>query len=210
MDSKATMVDAFHSHTITDATEDQQLFWDLRTNLDTIVKENASLAERLELQQLYPLIYAIQQAKTIFVVASGRSGFAMRSTAMRLMHLGYNVYFVGETTTPAIVEGDLLIVASGSGTTSSIIKATEKSLSMGAKVVAITTNKESILAKLASHVVLIPAAEKQDHSKKISAQYAGSLFEQFLLLLLDAVFQTLWKLSAKPAEELWQKHSNFE
>ena len=207
---KEIIIDSIHNQSITNATEDQQLFWDLGTNLDTIIKENTSLAQRIDLQQLFPLIYGIQEAKTIFVAASGRSGFAMRSAAMRLMHLGLNVYFVGETITPAITAGDLLIVSSGSGTTSSIIKAAEKSLSVGAKVVALTTNTDSILAKLASHVVLVPAAEKQDHSNRISAQYAGSLFEQFLLLLLDAVFQSLWKLSAKPAEELWQKHSNLE
>ena len=207
---KEIISDSNNNQSITNATEDQQLFWNLRTNLDTIIKENTSLAEKIKLQQLFPLVYAIQEAKTIFVAASGRSGFAMRSAAMRLMHLGLNIYFVGETTTPAIKAGDLLIVASGSGTTSSIVKAAEKSLSVGAKVVALTANNESILAKLASHVVLVPAAEKQDHSKKISAQYAGSLFEQFLLLLLDAVFQSLWKLSAKPVEELWQKHANLE
>lgn len=191
-------------------TEDQQLFWDLRTNLDKIIAENTRLSEKLELKQLFPLIYHIQQAKSIFLSASGRSGFAMRSAAMRLMHLGLNVYFVSETTTPAITKGDLLIVASGSGTTSSIVKAAEKSITVGANVVAITTNADSILAKMASHVVLIPAAEKQDHSKSISSQYAGSLFEQFLLLLFDTIFQSLWKLSSKPAEELWQKHANLE
>lgn len=210
MDKNVIVEESLSPQLMIEKTEDQQLFWDLRTNLDKIITENKRLAESLELKQLFPLIYHIQQAKTIFLAASGRSGFAMRSVAMRLMHLGLNVHFVGETTTPAITKGDLLIVASGSGTTSSIVKAAEKSILVGANVVALTTNSDSILVKIANHVVLIPAAEKQDHSKAISTQYAGSLFEQFLLLLFDAVFQSLWKLSAKSAEELWQKHANLE
>jgi 6-phospho-3-hexuloisomerase len=47
--------------------------------------------------------------------------------AMRFMHLGYTV-FIGETNTPAILEGDLL-VASGSGTTSSVVSSAEKAKS---------------------------------------------------------------------------------
>jgi 6-phospho-3-hexuloisomerase len=40
--------------------------------------------------------------------------------------MGYTVFIVGETT-PAILEGDLLLVASGSGTTSSVSSAEAKS-----------------------------------------------------------------------------------
>jgi 6-phospho-3-hexuloisomerase len=44
--------------------------------------------------------------------------------AMRFMHLGI-LFIVGETNTPAILEGDLLLVASGSGTTSSVVSSAE-------------------------------------------------------------------------------------
>lgn len=210
MDLKILLDQAEQDQSVMEKIDNQQLFWDLRTNLDQILEENLSLSRQLELEQLLPYIYHIQQAKRIFITAAGRSGFAMRSTAMRFMHLGLNVYYVGDTTTPAIGEGDLLIAASGSGTTTSIVRSAEKSIASGAKLVAITTNAESALGKIASHVVVIPAAEKQDHSQKISAQYAGSLFEQFLLLLNDAVFQSLWKLSGQEAEELWKRHANLE
>ena len=195
---------------IMDTLDNQQLIWDLQMNLDQVIRENTQLSKRIDLEQLLLFIYHIQNAKRIFIIAAGRSGFAMRSAAMRLMHLGLTVYYVGDTITPAIEEGDLLIAASGSGTTSTIVKAGQKAVLVGAKVVALTTQPESELGKLASHIVFIPAAEKQDHSKKVSNQYSGSLFEQFLLLLNDAIFQSLWKLSGKPAEELWKKHSNLE
>lgn len=203
-------VEVFNDQALTDELDNQQLAWDLQINLDRIIDENTQLAKKIQLDQLIPFIYHIQQAKRIFIVAAGRSGFAMQSAAMRLMHLGLTVYYVGDTTSPAIATGDLLIAASGSGTTISIVRAAEKSKAAGAAVVGISTNAQSPLAKLCNHLVLIPAAEKEDHSKKVSAQYAGSLFEQFLLLLNDAVFQSLWKLSSQSAETLWKRHANIE
>ena len=182
----------------------------VKHQLENILKENADLASKLDFTQITTLISAINTANRIFIIAAGRSGFSMRSVAMRLMHLGLNVFFVGDTTTPAIAKGDLLIAASGSGTTSTIVRAAEKSVSAGATVVAISTNATSPLAALAKHIIVIPAAEKQDHGGELSIQYAGSLFEQFLLLLLDAVFQSLWKTQNTPAEELWKRHANME
>ncbi|WP_293785903.1 6-phospho-3-hexuloisomerase [uncultured Pedobacter sp.] len=209
MESKKP-VEVINNEVFTDKLDNQQLAWDLQMNLDSIIEENTQLARKVQLDRLIPFIYHIQQAKRIFITAAGRSGFAMQSAAMRLMHLGLTVYYVGDTTSPAIGTGDLLIAASGSGATSSIVRAVEKAIGAGANVVGITTNAESPLAKLCNHLVLVPAAEKEDHSKKVSTQYAGSLFEQFLLLLNDAVFQSLWKLSGQPAEELWKRHANLE
>lgn len=183
---------------------------DVKHQLDNILKENFGLANKINYSQIPALITEINNANRIFIIAAGRSGFSMRSIAMRLMHLGLKVFFVGDTTTPAIAKGDLLIAASGSGTTSTIVRAAEKSVGVGATVVALSTNASSPLAALAKHIIIIPAAEKQDHGSELSKQYAGSLFEQFLLLLLDAVFQSLWKIDGTPAEELWKRHANME
>ena len=183
---------------------------DVKLQLENILKENFNLASKMDYSQIPALITEINKANRIFIIAAGRSGFSMRSTAMRLMHLGLNVFFVGDTTTPAIAKGDLLLAASGSGTTSTIVRAAEKSVGAGATVVALSTNATSPLAALAKHVIIIPAAEKEDHGGNLSIQYAGSLFEQFLLLLLDAVFQSLWKIDGTPAEELWKRHANME
>ncbi len=191
-------------------TRNSGLINNLRTSLDLILDENVQLAKAIDLETLVPFITHIKQSERIFIISAGRSGFAMRSFAMRLMHLGLTVYFAGETTTPALQKGDLLITASGSGTTGSIVKAAEKAIAVGANLVALTTNTTSPLAKLAHHVVYIPAADKEDHGGEKSKQYAGSLFEQFLLLLTDAVFMTLWKMDNTPAEELWKRHANLE
>jgi 6-phospho-3-hexuloisomerase len=182
----------------------------IKNNLKEIISEHTNLADHMDYTNLGELIKSIKEANSIFLIASGRSGYAMRSVAMRLMHLGLKAFYVGDTTTPAIKAGDLLWTASGSGTTSTIVKAAEKAKQVGARVIAMTTNAASLLAGIADVPILIPAAEKEDHHGAKSKQYAGSLFEQALLLLGDAIFMELWKIDGTPAEELWKRHSNME
>ncbi len=153
---------------------------------------------------------ALDRAERVFVLGSGRSGLALRMIAMRLMHLGLRVHVVGEVTTPAIASGDLLLTASGSGTTSSILRAAETARSVGARVAALTTDAESPLAEAADTVVLLPAATKLDRSGTASAQYAGGLFEQLVVLTGDALFDALWRRSGRSADDLWPSHSNLE
>ncbi|KQS18043.1 6-phospho-3-hexuloisomerase [Frigoribacterium sp. Leaf186] len=152
----------------------------------------------------------VDDAERVFVHGAGRSGLALRMTAMRLMHLGLEVHVVGEVTTPAIGEGDVLLTASGSGTTSGIVAAARTAVDAGARVAAITTAVDSPLADLAEAVLVVPAADKQDRSGTASAQYAGGLFEQAVVLLGDAVFHALWKRSGADADELWPRHANLE
>ncbi|MCC3276281.1 6-phospho-3-hexuloisomerase [Arthrobacter sp. zg-Y20] len=179
-------------------------------SLSLLQDELAAAADGLQEDQLAGLVNEIRQARRVFVTGGGRSGLALRMHAMRLMHLGLTVHVVGETTTPAIGPGDLLIVASGSGTTAGAVAAAETAVSVDSRVAALTTDGESKLAGIAHHVVLIPAAQKTDHRGTASRQYSGSLFEQALLLVLDAVFHTLWKIDGTPAEDLWPRHANLE
>jgi len=183
---------------------------DIQENLTMILEENQRLANQIDFDQVAHIIPFIKNAERIFIVGAGRTGLALKATAMRLMHLGFTVFVVGETTTPAIRKNDLLIAGSGSGTTSSIVKAAEKAVSANAKVITISTTLDSPLANLSSHIAILPAAQKEDHGGSISKQYAGSLFEQSVLLLTDALIQTLWKLDGTPAEELWKRHANLE
>ncbi|ANJ28857.1 3-hexulose-6-phosphate isomerase [Agromyces aureus] len=152
----------------------------------------------------------ILDARRVFVLGAGRSGLALRMTAMRLMHLGLEVHVVGEVTAPAIGAGDLLLTASGSGTTGGIVRAAETAIATGARIAAITTAPASPLAAMASAVVVVPAAGKLDRSESASAQYAGSLFEQTVVLVGDALFDALWRRSGQSADDLWPRHSNLE
>lgn len=179
-------------------------------NLKKILIENEEISTLLNPESLSLLENHIKQAKLIFFVGSGRTGLSLKMAAMRFMHLGFEVHVVGETTTPAILENDLLIVGSGSGTTSSLVLATEKAKKQNATVFAITADEHSKIATLSDQIIDIKAAVKTDFGISASEQYAGSLFEQSVLLILDAVFMTLWQKSGLTKENLWPKHANLE
>jgi 6-phospho-3-hexuloisomerase len=152
----------------------------------------------------------ILAARRVFVTGAGRSGLALKMAAMRLMHLGLVVHVAGEVTAPAIGPGDLLLVASGSGTTTGAVHAAEVARNVRAEVLALTAAPASKLGQLAQGLIVIPAATKQDHSGVRSEQYAGALFEQSVLLVMDAIFQVMWRERGERAEELWKRHANLE
>ncbi|HWS50813.1 MAG TPA: 6-phospho-3-hexuloisomerase [Microbacterium sp.] len=153
---------------------------------------------------------ALGDARRVFVLGAGRSGLALQMTGMRLMHLGLSVHVVGDSTTPAIGEGDVLLVASGSGTTGTIVRAAASARKAGAAVAVITAAPDAPVAEGATAVITVPAAGKLDRSGSISAQYAGSLFEQSVVLVGDAIFHLLWTRSGASADDLWPRHANLE
>jgi 6-phospho-3-hexuloisomerase len=179
-------------------------------NLSLVRDEITATAAKIDEHEMAGLAGQLCQNGRVFVAGAGRSGLVLRMAAMRLMHLGLTVHIAGDTTTPAINSGDLLLVASGSGTTSGVVKSAETAVKAGARIAAFTTNPDSPLARLADALVIIPAAQKTDHGSNVSRQYSGSLFEQVLFLATEAIFQSLWGNTDVPAEELWLRHANLE
>ena len=179
-------------------------------NRNLVQDEIGGVFQHVDPSQVAALVTELRLADRIFVTGAGRSGLVLKMAAMRLMHLGLAVHVVGETTAPAIRSGDLLLAASGSGTTAGVVKAAETAAAQGARIAAYTTNAGSPLAKAASAVVIIPAAQKTDHGSNLSRQYSGSLFEQVLFTTTEAVFQSLWDEDAATPEELWKRHANLE
>lgn len=174
-----------------------------------VLDENERLLNSVAAEQWDRAGALITSARAVFVIGNGRSGLAVQMAAMRLMHLGLRVHVAGEVTTPAIGAGDVLIAVSGSGTTASVVDAADTAKKVGASALAVTTAPDSPLARRADCVLVLPAADKQDHSTAITAQYAGSLFEQSVLLAFDALFQALWHTVDQTAERLWERHANI-
>jgi 6-phospho-3-hexuloisomerase len=134
-----------------------------------------------------------------------------RAFAMRLMHLGLSSFAVGETTTPAIAGGDLLLACSASGETHVTIVVSRVAHEAGARVFAITASPDSPMAKLADETIVIPAPSKRSQRwSDRSAQYGGSLFEQALLILLDAVSAEIGRRLGRRPQDLDSRHANLE
>lgn len=168
-----------------------------------IQTELAQVFEQLPEAAVAQTVQAIRTHKRIFVSAAGRSGLMLKAFAMRLMQAGFTAYAAGETTTPAIGPGDLLIVASASGQTPSVCRNAEIARAAGADLWVISGKDASPLARLQPPQVLLRAPDKNAAS---AAQVMGSLFEQALLLFGDCVVQAL---EADPAA-MRARHANLE
>lgn len=88
------------------------------------------------------------KAKRVFFAAAGRSRLMLSAVAMRFMHIGMTVHVVGEASAPAITEEDILVVASGSGETSTVVNIAQKAKAIGAAVALITLHEASALAEI--------------------------------------------------------------
>ncbi|WP_460323714.1 6-phospho-3-hexuloisomerase [Paenibacillus sp. YSY-4.3] len=182
-------------------------------NLTAILGELDQAANEIAAEQLDQLMKAILSAERIFVAGAGRSGLMMRAFAMRLMHLGLEVYVVGETVTRSLGKGDLLLIGSGSGETRSLVPMAEKARSLEATVGALTLSPESSLGRLADLIVKLPGAPKDqadNTAATATVQPMGSLFEQLLLLACDAVILALMDKQELSGRAMYGNHANLE
>ncbi|MDR1510918.1 MAG: hypothetical protein LBS53_14940, partial [Synergistaceae bacterium] len=82
-----------------------------------VLAEQSKFLSEVKDSEIEAMLGAINSADRLFVAGLGRSGNVARCFAMRCMHMGLDVYVVGETVTPAILPEDMLLISSGSGET---------------------------------------------------------------------------------------------
>jgi len=156
----------------------------------------------------------------ILVMGAGRSGLVGKAFGMRLLHLGYNVYVLGDTIVPAIGERDIAIAISGSGRTRLILTAAEAAKAAKSTLISITSYADSPLAKISDVVVEIPGRTKYSTNEDYFARQIlgiteplaplGTLFEDTTQIFLDGLVAELMKKLNKTEEDLRMIHANIE
>jgi len=181
----------------------------LREYMDSILEDITEAIKNTEENKLNRVVFTILRSDRIFFVGVGRSGFAARFAAHRLAHMGFRVYVVGETITPATTPHDTLIAISGSGESEYTVNIAEKAHSLGAYIIAITANPNSRIAKLANTVIYIPAKRESlqvDEKDFLVRQIIGSyepfgtesgIFEISAIIVLEAMIRKLNEILSK-------------
>ncbi|POX36043.1 6-phospho-3-hexuloisomerase [Streptomyces sp. Ru73] len=179
--------------------------------LTTVQEEMRGVLTAVDAGSLDALATALLRARRVFVTGEGRSGFMAKAFAMRLMHLGLPVHVIGETTTPAVADGDTVVAVSGSGTTAGTVRVAEQAVKAGAEVHAVTTAPDSPLGTLAASVLLLPAATKYRRpGEAASVQPLSSLFDQATHVTLDVVALRLAGLLEVDNDRARAAHANTE
>ncbi|MDO9044947.1 MAG: 6-phospho-3-hexuloisomerase [Methanobacteriaceae archaeon] len=188
--------------------------------INEIMDNVQEVSGELDKETINEMMEIIIASKNIFVLGLGRSGLVAKAFAMRLMHLGFSVYVVGDTITPAIHDDDCLVAISGSGETSYIISTANITDKRGAKIIAVTSYEESTLASLSDLVIQVKGRTKIDMEKDyITRQMGGkhqslaplgTLFEISTLIVLDGFIAELMNKMEKTEEDMKLKHNVLE
>ena len=181
-----------------------------------------SIAHSLSDADVEAFLAEILEARRIYVMGAGRSGLVAKGFAMRLMHLGLQSYVVGETITPALQKGDLVIVFSGSGRTKTVADIAETGKEIGAHICLITSNADSRIGKIADCRVIIE--NQRDDVRDDAAEFEirqvlgdhksfaplGTLFETASMIFSDAVISRLMEITKTDESALKNRHANIE
>ena len=192
--------------------------------MDEIIDSVKKAASLLITEQVEAIVDTLMNArdKKILVVGAGRSGLVGKAFAMRLMHLGYHVYVTGETIAPVLAPGDVVVAISGSGTTRLVVISSKIAREKrGAKIVAITSYKDSPLGRLADQVAVVVGrtkmARREDSyiSRQIVGEHEplaplGTQFEVAAMIFLDGIIAELMHRLGKKEEDLKARHATIE
>ncbi len=183
----------------------------IKSTTKAIINEIDYVLDGIKEDEFKRFVEDINSSKNIFVTGQGRSGLVARTFAMRLTHIGFSCHVVGDTTTPNIDEGDMLIACSSSGTTSVTCHIAGLAKRLNALVVVITAHPDSELSDYADLSIEIPASDTdQVIQSQLTEQFRSTLFEQACLVYLDAVILTLVRLLNREEVEMMKRHANLE
>ncbi len=173
--------------------------------------------EQVNERDIKGMVDILLKANKIFVLGVGHSGLIGKIFAMKLTHLGFNCYAVGDVTIPALHSGDVMVAISYSGETSTIVTLCQKAKGFDGRIIAITSFPDSTLSKLADHSVVIRAKSKNLNFVHFSllgdeehSNMSGALFGLNIYLFFYGLVCKLTEITGKTPRQIDSRHANIE
>jgi 6-phospho-3-hexuloisomerase len=128
---------------------------------------------------------------------------------VRLAHLGYSTYVIGETITAPVHKQDLVVLVSGSGETYPVAMTAEIAKTIGARVAVLTANPKGRVPQYADIVItLTPGRVAAAQRARLAP--LGTLFETTAWLLLDGVVADLMRRRKQTERSMRERHATLE
>ena len=175
----------------------------MKRSTDYII-ENIKATLGDEVEGTDEFVEMIIKAPRIFIYGVGRSGLIAKAFAIRLVQMGLEVYFVGETVTPIVEDGHLVIIVSYTGETMSCIQTANIVRRVGAKVICITANDHSKLAT-ASNVIIRIKPGKDEARRQLAP--LGTLFEDATMIYLDGIVADIMQKLGQSEGSMRKRHA---
>ena len=180
---------------------------------EKILKEHRAVYEKIDRSALRDFIETVKAHDRIFLIGVGREGMATRAFAMRLMHMGKEIHWIWDDTTPGINPGDLVIATLGDGQIGHLHYVCERAREAGGMIYIVTGSRKGQTAReTADKVFFLPAAVYRGTDEVVpSFQPMGNLFEQCLFITFDMIVMTLVEETAGQSfERMSARHRNIE
>ncbi|MEZ0480801.1 6-phospho-3-hexuloisomerase [Planococcus sp. SSTMD024] len=175
-----------------------------------VLQEVNELIKRVDKTQYDDFVNLLKQDRRFFFFGEGRSGLMAKAAAMRLMHCGKTVYVIGETTTPSMGQGDILLIVSGSGSSIQLNGLCKTARELGAEVAMLTADASKLQEHQCRYGLAIPAATKKRREwEPATIQPLGNQFDQAAHVVLDAAIID-GPYSEDSMENLTKRHTNLE
>lgn len=178
-----------------------------------ILAEYDQVFQRIEWENVNEFVDTVKKHERIFLIGVGREGMATRAFAMRLMHMGKEIHWIWDDTTPSINPGDLVIATLGDGQIGHINYICKRAKDAGGIIYVVTGSPSGDTAKnLADKVLFLPAMVYRGTDDVVpSFQPMGNLFEQCLLILFDMIVMTIVEeVPDLSFEKMSERHRNVE
>ncbi len=177
----------------------------LKKSIDYIIDTIKASLENPDYDNINVAVELISSSNNVFVYGSGRSGLVGKTFAMRLMQLGLNSHFVGETTTPAVKGGDCVILVSKTGETQTAIQTARivDERVPGADIIVISASPDSTLVEFGDINVIIDIENGEEDNR-----YAplGTVFEDTAMIFLDGLIAVLMEELGEEVADLKDRH----
>lgn len=186
-----------------------------RKKTNIVLEEISSVLSKVSKKEVENFVnlfskYIKPTNRKIVVAGAGRMGYAAKGFAMRLGHLNFPAWTLGDSTVPYIGCNDLLIITSGSGNTQTILDISQRAYENGAQIALITNNPDSKIGKLATTILVLPNNSNESVNKRNSIQPMSTLNEQSLAILLDTIILEIMDSQKETHETMLARHSNLE
>jgi 6-phospho-3-hexuloisomerase len=174
-----------------------------------ILEEIRTSLLTIDVESVDRLITQILSSKKIFCLGAGRSKAILRAFCIRLNQLGIHCFEVGGVPCPPITSEDLLIVSTGSGSTSSVLAIMNRAKEAGAHITIFTANITASIGSICDGIIVVSAPwELNSQYDGKSKQLMRTLFEQVSFLIQETIIAILSKNI--PEEVIIQRHTNLE
>lgn len=170
-----------------------------------ILKKHSEIFNSLdthEIENLVSELLSYRETGRVIGLGAGRMGYSLRSFIMRLSHIGFKSYMIGDTNLPRINHNDIILVNSSSGNTPSILLYTKQAKQAGANVILLCASHDSEISKLADKTIFYRVED--------DFQLMKTTYEQFSFLFWDFVAQKLIVAGNFNVSEIEYNHSILE